>query len=240
LPVRAISFDLFDTLVDLDLSGGPLQQSIEALYAAVAPHTELELEDFRARSREVDRELRVPRYAEGREIATEERFAHILERLGIDRPALVATLTDIHMGVIRDRVAVPEHHADALRRLAGRVRTGLCSNFTHAPTARRILDESGLSAHLDPIVISVDLGLRKPRREIFEVLLAGLGTRPEETLHVGDNLHADVAGAAALGMRTVWLTRRVPDPDAARAGYDGPAPDHVLADLSEVLALLEG
>ena len=41
-------------------------------------------------------------------------------------------------------------------------------------------------------------------------------------------------------MRTAWLTRRIPDPAAARARYEGPPPDHVIADLEELEALLDG
>lgn len=239
MPIRALSFDLFDTLVDLDMSGVPLQETLDALHAAVAPHTELDRAGFAAAARGADRELREERYPAGREIATEERFAVVLERIGVKVPGLVETLTGVHMDVLRDRVSVPPHHVGLLRRLRERGPVGLCSNFTHAPTARRILDESELTAHLDPIVISVDVGLRKPRPEIFESLLRGLGCPPASTLHVGDNLQADVAGAAALGMRTAWLTRRVPDPDAALAAYGGPAPDHVIADLEEIPELLE-
>jgi HAD superfamily hydrolase (TIGR01509 family) len=239
MPIRAVSFDLFDTLVDLELSGAPLQETLGALHAAVAPHTELGLQAFAAAARAADGALREERYARGLEISTEERFTEILGRIGVSAPGLVETLTGIHMGVLRGRVSVPEHHAELLRRLRQHGPIGLCSNFTHAPTARRILDESEFTAHLDPIVISVDVGLRKPRPEIFQVLLEGLGSAPETTLHVGDNLRADVAGAAALGMRTVWLTRRVPDPDAALAAYAGPPPDHVVADLEGILDLLE-
>ena len=239
MPIRAVSFDLFDTLVDLDLSGVPLQETLGALHAAVAPYTELDLAGFAAAARAADRELRQERYEAGLEIATEERFAAVLDRIGVQVPGLVETLTGVHMGVLKGRVSVPEHHAALLGRLRERGPVGLCSNFTHAPTARRILDESELSAHLDPIVISVDVGLRKPRPEIFASLLRGLGCPPEATLHVGDNLEADVAGAAALGMRTAWLTRRVPDPEAARAAYRGPAPDHVIADLDELPPLLD-
>ena len=73
------------------------------------------------------------------------------------------------------------------------------------------------------------MGLRKPRREIFEAVLARLGVAPEQALHVGDSLRADVVGAAGLGMRTAWLTRRVRDPRAALEAYDGPAPDFIVA-----------
>jgi FMN phosphatase YigB (HAD superfamily) len=56
-------------------------------------------------------------------------------------------------------------------------------------------------------------------------------------LHVGDQLESDVGGAAELGLRTAWITRRVADSADARARYSGPAPDHVVADLAEVPAL---
>ncbi len=239
MQIRALSFDLFDTLVDLELSGAPLQETLAALHAALAPHTDLDLDGFAAAARAADRELRDDRYARGLEISSEERFAHILDRIGVAAPGLVETLTGIHMGVLRGRVTVPEHHAGVLRRLRQRAPAGLCSNFTHAPTARRILDEAALAPHLDPVVISVDVGLRKPRPEIFQALLEGLGSPPQATLHVGDSLQADVAGAAALGMRTAWLTRRVADPEAALAGYEGPPPDHVVSDVEEVLRLLD-
>jgi hypothetical protein len=41
-------------------------------------------------------------------------------------------------------------------------------------------------------------------------------------------------------MRTAWITRRVADPDAALAGFEGPRPDFVLADLRELLPLVAG
>ncbi len=74
--------------------------------------------------------------------------------------------------------------------------------------------------------------------EIFEAALAALGVAPDEAVHVGDSLKADVAGAAALGIRTVWITRRIADPAEALAKYEGPAPDATIADLRELEACL--
>ncbi len=241
MAIRAVSLDLFDTLVDLRFDAGAAAwTSAHSLHAAVAAHRDLDFEAFAEALRAVDRDWRETRYAEGLELATEERFACLLERLGIDHPDLAEELTGIHMGVIRSCVVVPEHHVGLLRELRQRVRIGLCSNFSHAPTAHRILEEAGLRGRLDAVAISVDGGVRKPRREIFEAVLAGLRAAPEDTLHVGDNLHADIAGAASFGMRTAWITRRVADPDAALAGFEGPRPDFVLADLRELLPLVGG
>ena len=47
-----------------------------------------------------------------------------------------------------------------------------------------------------------------------------------------------VAGAAAVGLRTVWITRRVRDPDAKLADNEGPSPDARIESLSELPALL--
>jgi putative hydrolase of the HAD superfamily len=119
------------------------------------------------------------------------------------------------------------------------VRLAVCSNFSHGETARFVLEQAGLLEHFDPVVISEDVGIRKPRAEIFEAVLERLGAAPAEVIHVGDSLTADVAGAATLGMRTAWLTRRVRDPEAALRDYEGPAPDHVIEDLAGLEPLLD-
>lgn len=243
---RAVSLDLFDTLVDLFMDRLPqvevLGHSIRAttgdLHAALAEREEVPFEVFARELREVDREIRRVRYPGGLETGTMQRFGELAKRLRLSDPEIPALLTEVHMGWIRALAETPGHHAEVLADLRRSARVGLCSNFTHAPTARRILAESGLSEHLDAVVISEDVGLRKPRREIFDALLTGLGSDPAQTLHVGDNLEADVAGAAARGLRTAWLRRRVPDPDKALRSYEGPPPDWILDDLAELPALL--
>ncbi|MBW2363455.1 MAG: HAD-IA family hydrolase, partial [Deltaproteobacteria bacterium] len=101
-----------------------------------------------------------------------------------------------------------------------------------------IVDAAGFRQHFDAIAISETVGWRKPRSEIFRAVLDELEVAPDEVLHVGDSLRADVAGAAPLGMRTAWITRRVRDPEVQLSEHEGPAPDHQVADLAELLELL--
>jgi HAD superfamily hydrolase (TIGR01549 family) len=246
--LRAVSFDLFDTLVDLawgDLApvrvgGVEVGPSTPALHGALGGACGVSLEEFAEALRHVDRTIRHERYAEGREVSTRERFASLLRALGREDEQLVEELTAVHMARIRGQVRELGHHPALLARLHGQLALGVCSNFTDARTALSILDAAALRPHLDAVAISETVGWRKPRREIFEAVLGALGVAPAELLHVGDNLEADVAGAAALGIRTAWLTRRVPDPAAARARYAGPPPDVELADLAELPGLLVG
>jgi putative hydrolase of the HAD superfamily len=216
-----------------------VQDSLRKLHEAVQEVHPIGLEAFTEALRGVDREHREARYKEGHEVSTVERFAALCDRLEIDQPTLPERLSNVHMGVLHSCVGFVDHHGDVLGALGERVAVALCSNFTHAPTAYRVLDEAGLRGHLDAIAISVEVGIRKPRREIFESVLAELGVAPEETLHVGDNLDADVAGAAALGMPTAWITRRVDDPDDALTRHKGPRPDFVIRDLRELVPLVE-
>jgi FMN phosphatase YigB (HAD superfamily) len=79
------------------------------------------------------------------------------------------------------------------------------------------------------------VGLRKPRPEIFRRRRrAGRGGGD----HVGDDLVADVGGAAPLGIRTAWVTRRVRDPEAKLREWAGPAPDWTVSDLAELEKLV--
>lgn len=242
MTVDAVIFDLFDTLVDLTLEdlpsfevGGRTRRGTGLrLHRAVAGHSDVGLEDFLAALAGVDRELREPAYAAGRELRCIERFQALVDRLGIDDGELAGELTRIHMGALRAQARILPHHPGVLAGLRRYVRLGLCSNFNHSPTARRVLDDAGLAGHLDAVVISEDVGLRKPRPEVFRAALTQLGVDASEALHVGDRLDADVDGAAAAGIRTAWISRRWPDPDQRLARHEGAVPDFVVRDLAEL------
>lgn len=244
--LRAVLFDLFDTLVDLHLEelpevevlGRRLRSTHPHLFEALREHAAVDFDTFARALRDVDLELRTPRMEAGLELPTVERFAALLDRLEVRSPGLALGLTEIHMAQIRSRARVRAHHGAILERLRRRVRLGVCSNFSHAPTARSILEDAGLLRFLDAVVISEEIGVRKPRREIFEAAVERLGVRAEETMHVGDALEADVGGAAAAGLTPVWITRRVGEGEAALRAYRGPQPAHVVRDLSEVEPLL--
>ena len=246
MPIRAVVFDLFDTLVDLHMDGLPLvtlngrtfPSTAGVLHAEVARHAPVSLEAFAAAQRAVDQAVRAPRYDAGRELPTRERFDLVLAGLGVGQPELSERLTALHMGMLVGQVRQVAHHADALARLrAAGVALAVCSNFSHSQTALEVLERSGLRWHFDAVLVSDAVGFRKPRPEIFRATLGALGAQAGEALHVGDSLSADIAGAAALGMRTAWITRRVPRADEALAKHDGPRPDHVVSDLAEIAAI---
>ena len=122
-----------------------------------------------------------------------------------------------------------------LHAIRGRgLRTGLLSN-THWP--REIHEEwlarDGLLDLLDVRVYTSDLEHVKPHPQAFRTLLDGVGVEPHDAVFVGDRLHDDVSGAAALGMRTVWVRNdAVPGADVQ--------PDAVVDELDELVAVIDG
>jgi HAD superfamily hydrolase (TIGR01549 family) len=234
-----------EKLPRVELAGRLIPSSAGKLHETLPAAAEVEFEQFVEVLLQVDREYRKSRYAKHLELPTVERFTTVCdrlrlsERLGSEADQLPEALAQAHMGMLRDFAATPEHHASVLATLGESLRIGLCSNFSHTPTAHALLEQYGLKQYFDSLVVSEDRGIRKPRPEIFESVLQELGVDAQHTLHVGDNLQADVAGATAVGMRTAWITRRVRDPEAKLRDYDGPAPSWQISDLRELPALIE-
>lgn len=245
--IEALSFDLFNTLVDQDFGLMPLVEfdgrkipaTAVEIYDRVARVHDIEMGAYFEIVQAVDRELRAPRFEVGRELPTDERFEEVLRRMGRSDTALARELTEIHMSGIERCTTYCEHHVKLFERLHAKRPIALCSNFSHTPTALRVLDQSGLRPHFDVLIVSDAVDSRKPFRPIFEAVLNGLGVAPERVLHVGDRLRADIEGPSALGMRTAWITRTVKDRDAALEKHEGPAPDVEISDLTELEALLD-
>ena len=57
------------------------------------------------------------------------------------------------------------------------------------------------------ITASARVGFEKPHRRIFEVALDEAGATPDQVIHVGDHLDADVAGAAGAGITPILIDR---------------------------------
>lgn len=85
--------------------------------------------------------------------------------------------------------------------------------FTGGELLRALLARNGLLGYFDGWAFSDEVGHYKPSPQIFEAALAELGASPRQAMHVGDLRRTDIAGAAALGMKTVRYLGMHDDPD---------------------------
>ena len=104
-----------------------------------------------------------------------------------------------------------------LRDLRARhIRVGIVSNWHGA--LHGILDGLSLRTLVDFVLVSSDHGWRKPHPSIFAAALVAANAGAEETVHVGDCLRDDVAGATRAGIRPILVASERPDgiPDSVR------------------------
>jgi FMN phosphatase YigB (HAD superfamily) len=126
----------------------------------------------------------------------------------------------------------------ALAELEARgIRLGIVCDvgFTGGAMLRGLLEREGLLGHFDGWAFSDEVGAYKPAAEIFEAALSSLGAAPAAAMHVGDLRRTDIAGAAALGMRTARYRGMHDDPDLA----SGVEANVVLDHHSDLPALVE-
>ncbi|MBI3737632.1 MAG: HAD family hydrolase [Chloroflexi bacterium] len=111
---------------------------------------------------------------------------------------------------------------------------GIISNGADDENTQTLIDKAHLRPFFEYIISSAAFGKRKPHPSIFRAALNHFHVRAEETVMVGDTYDADIVGAHAAGMNTIWITRRVRE----RVADSKVRPDAVVKSLSEIPALL--
>lgn len=237
--VRAVLFDLGDTLFDLQTSD---------------PRRYLEQGARLAHRYLVDRGLGPPPLAKYLpRIVRAVQWAYLWSRLTLREIRLLDLIVRTHrkMGIELDEPSAEQYARwchEPIRRVfratpgaletvqqvrQGGYPTGLVSNtFMISKVMEEDLEEVGMLSLLDVRVWSCDVGYAKPHPVIFRVALDLLGVTAAETMFVGDLIEVDVKGAKRLGMTTVL---KVPDGRLPPGRY---RPDHVIRKITEVPALL--
>ncbi len=88
-----------------------------------------------------------------------------------------------------------------LKSLSNKMPTYLLSN-TNALHIEHIRERYAFPALVKGAILSHELKLRKPQREIYEAALKMSGTAPEETVFI-DDLEANCAGARKAGLHAI-------------------------------------
>ena len=97
--------------------------------------------------------------------------------------------------------------------------------------------QSPLAMLFDDVIFSCDVGILKPDREIYELALANLEVKPNESMFVGDGGSNELKGAKTVGMRTVFTEVFDVKGDAKRAQIMEAADYHIreFRDISDIV-----
>ena len=244
---KAVVFDLFDTIVKweperlpvMELNGHQIHTTIPWGF----PLLEQRLGAAFDRDRFIEvyhgviDEIIAEREVEHLEITCTERFVRTLRRLAPALDGEIETfaeeLTRVHMDGVRGVTWAPAERVAAVHSISAHYRMGLLSNFDDAQCGREVFGDTGVAHLFEAVIISAEVGLRKPNPRIYRQMLEMLRLDASEVLFVGDTPREDVAGPQEVGMRTAWISK------GAVAVPEGiPQPQFTIRDLSELPAIL--
>jgi putative hydrolase of the HAD superfamily len=131
-------------------------------------------------------------------------FDQLLADVGdtdVDAAALARAYRERVSGALRPVPGVESLVAD----LRSQYRVGL---LTNGPTLaqRDKIAKLGWEDDFDVALVTGDLPAGKPDPSAFQALVDALGVAPEETVYVGDDVDADIAGAHRAGLQPVQVT----------------------------------
>lgn len=220
--LKAILFDLDDTLIDWSGFQGPWDTLEVGHVRLVFDYIRMEghdLTDFDGFFGEYTRRIR-DAWEGARSTLQAPHLGKILVKtassFGVPEGAfrMERYLEVYRWGVVDGTALFPEVR-EALTMLRQRgLKLGIVTN-AHQPMSMRDTEiaQHGLIDFFPTCRLSAaDVGYLKPHPNIFERALRCLGTTAEETLFVGDNPVADIAGAQGAGLRAVLRVRRPASP----------------------------
>ena len=151
---------------------------------------------------------RVARYEGLREVTNAVWISEALTNLGYETSAddpRVKIALNIFFKDYVDSLELRPCAKKLTRKIAENCKLGLVSNFTYAPVIYASLRKLGINQFFSAVLVSDDMGWRKPHKNIFHAALRKLQVKAEEAVFIGDSPLEDIKGAQAAGIRTVFV-----------------------------------
>lgn len=215
--ITAVTFDFWNTIAQVP--PGAMVEARRRAVAAACDGCEADVEPQLLVTALEEVRLRWERsWSAGTHLHPREGAELLVDALGLAEAAR-ASVAEAFLGAINDApLEVSPGIEPCLEELGRRgIRLGIVcdAGFSGGVLLRGLLEREGLLRHFRGWGFSDEVGHYKPSPEIFEAALGALGARPGEAMHVGDLRRTDIAGAAALGMRTVRYRGMHDDTDPA-------------------------
>jgi HAD superfamily hydrolase (TIGR01549 family) len=198
--IKAITFDFGDTLatgkLDAETYKKRLLNYIHSLGYAVSEVSLKKAIDGMLVKLRKEREKNL-------EPMFEELYAGVLYKLGIaTSEEILSHIYELYLQSFPSQV-IPGAE-EALAALQGRYKLAVISNAT-SNFPRHTLAKYDLNKFFHVVVVSRDIGIRKPDPRIFKYALEKLQVKPQHAIHVGNSMKSDVVGAKRTGMKAVWI-----------------------------------
>jgi putative hydrolase of the HAD superfamily len=216
MPIKAILFDMFDTLMLIERNHEFYSPALMRMYKYLASKgIDVAFEKFNNTYVEVRNGLYEKADLNWEEPHFNVRIAETLKRLGYDYDVsspVVAAATCEFCEEFMKFVRIDVDTENMLKELHGKYKLGIISNFAMPECVLALLKRSKIDGYFDLVVVSAEVNKRKPSEEIFKNTLKLLDISASEVVFVGDTIDADIEGSKAAGMIAVYIERREQKP----------------------------
>ncbi|WP_049912936.1 HAD family hydrolase [Natrialba hulunbeirensis] len=130
-------------------------------------------------------------------------FETIVTKHDLEADVTPATLAADHCEREVDATVTTPGATQVLESVAATNPTGIITNGD-GEQQRAKLERHGLDDRVDEVLVSNEVGVRKPDRELFATAKARLPA--DDYVYVGDSYDEDIIGARDAGFRTVYVT----------------------------------
>ncbi len=145
-------------------------------------------------------------YGEGKitkEELNKRRYSYPLECVGIHDKELADTFCKEALSRIPTKGPLMPGAIELLEYLRPKYRMFILSNGFKELQSRK-MHAAGIDKYFDGLILSEDIGVNKPNRELYDHALQKTGSTLEESLMIGDMFETDIAGAANIGMEQIY------------------------------------
>jgi len=237
MPIRAVLFDMFDTLMLIEKKHAFYSPALKSLHKVLLKNgIKVPYAKFRKSYIEARDALYVEADANLEEPPFNLRVSNALQNLGYDIDPfgeVISAATLAFCEEFMNYITIDPYTTTTLRKLHGRYKLGLVSNFAIPECVCKLLEKHNLAKFFDAIIVSAAVNKRKPSPEIFNEALKKLGVKASETVFVGDTMDADIKGAKDIGMKAILIERRTQEK------LENVCPDQKIMTLNELLKAIE-
>lgn len=162
-----------------------------------------------------------------------ERYAHLLRTIGYNDTdnLLAGRMNAYYLETLAQQTRLVPHAIELLEYLSKKgYRLYILSNG-FVEVQQRKLQSAGIAHYFDRIVLSDEIGITKPDKRLFDYALDVTGSRPTNTLMIGDNYDADILGAMNAGWGQIYFDRH-------HKGITSEKPQYTIGTLDEVCSIL--
>lgn len=139
-----------------------------------------------------------------KEYLNNERFLYPLKAVGVDDHALAKAYSTDFFQLIPYKTKLLPHAIEVLDYLFGKYRLFILSNgFRELQYIK--MRSSGIEHYFEKVILSDDIQIHKPYPEIFNFALSSTQSVVNQSLMIGDNWDADIAGAKGVGMDQLFF-----------------------------------